>query len=186
MVPIRSHSPLPNLTIRPFTPADQARVRKIFIAWNRHITKPGQETAFETYIARSLAEEIERIPDYYQAIKGSGFWVADGEGEVSGMVGIERLDDREAEVRRMYVDEPYRRQGIGRRLLKHAEDFCREAGYARVVLSTSELQPQAKALYEAEGYELADEIVAEAQTNRTVGGGLRRYHFVKQLRPSGT
>jgi putative acetyltransferase len=175
---------LPNLTIRPFTAADQARVRDIFIAWNRHITQPGQEAAFEAYIARSLAEEIERIPDYYQAIKGSGFWVAEDDGEVAGMVGIERLDDIEAEVRRMYVDEPYRRRGIGRLLLEHAEDFCHGAGYARIVLSTSELQPQAKALYEAKGYELEKEVVAEAQTNRTVGGGLRRYHFVKRLRPA--
>lgn len=175
---------MPNLTIRPFTPADQARVREIFIAWNRHITQPGQEAAFEAYIARSLAEEIERIPDYYQAVKGSGFWVAEDAGEIAGMVGIERLDDFEAEIRRMYVDEPYRRRGIGQRLLKHAEDFCRDAGYGRIVLSTSALQPQAKALYEAKDYKLEKEVIAEAQTNRTVGGGLRRYHFAKRLRPA--
>lgn len=169
-------------TIRPFAPADQDRVTEIFIAWNRHITQPGQEAAFDAYIRRSLAEEIERIPEYYHAVEGSGFWVAELDGEVVGMVGIERLDERDAEVRRMYVDADWRRHGIGGRLLAHAEHFCRRAGYARVVLSTSALQPQAKALYEAKGYDLEKEVVAEAQTNRTVGGGLRRFHFVKPLR----
>ena len=98
-----------------------------------------------------------------------------------GMVGIERLSDDEAEVRRMYVDAGWRRRGIGSRLLAHAENFCAGAGYARIVLSTSALQEAAKALYEARGYRLVRQVVADEQTNRTVGGGIRRYHYVKEL-----
>ena len=169
------------LTIRPFTSTDQDRVTEIFIDWNRHLATPETSDAFEVYIQRSIDEEIGRIPEYYQAGPMSGFWVAETDGGVAGMVGIERLEDNEAEVRRMYVDAPYRRQGIGGRLLAHAEDFCVGAGYARIILSTSALQEAAKALYEAKGYHLVREVVADAQTNRTVGGGIRRYHYVKEL-----
>ena len=49
------------------------------------------------------------------------------------------------------------------------------------VLSTSALQEAAKALYEARGYRLVRQVVADEQTNRTVGGGIRRYHYVKEL-----
>ena len=170
-----------DLIIRPFIPADQDRVTEIFIDWNRYLATPETNDAFEVYIQRSINEEIGRIPEYYQSDLMSGFWVADTAGDVAGMVGIERVADDEAEVRRMYVDTPYRRLGIGGRLLAHAEEFCGQAGYARIVLSTSALQEAAKALYEAKGYRLVREVVADAQSRRTVGGGIRRYHFVKEL-----
>lgn len=163
------------LIIRPFRPEDQDRVSAIFIDWNRHIAPSDNAAAFENYIRRSLDEEILRIPDYYQHTSGSGFWVADLAGAVVGMAGIERLNDDEAEVRRMYVDADYRRRGIGVRLLSHLEDFCVEEGYRRILLSTSEIQEAALALYQAQGYRLVREEVAEQQTNRTVAAASRGF-----------
>ena len=119
-----------SLVIRPFTPSDQDRVTEIFTDWNRHIAAPDTANAFETYIRRSITEEMGRIPEYYQAHPKSGFWVAETNGDVVGMVGIEHLSDDEAEVRRMYVDAGLRRRGIGPQLLTHAEAFCARAGYA--------------------------------------------------------
>lgn len=171
-----------DLQIRPFKSGDLTHVRDIFIDWNRSIAPEGQEAVFEAYIERSLAEEIERIPDYY-APDGWGFWVAEADGEVAAMYGLEGLPDDPGavEIRRMYVAAGYRRRGIGRTLMAHAEDMARDMGYERIVLSTSALQPQAKALYEATGYDLVREEIAEAPSNRTVGGGLRRYYFEKSV-----
>jgi len=169
------------LIIRPYLPDDLDRVEAIFIEWNRHIAGPENAAAFDAYIRRALDEEIRHISEYYHKAPGNGFWVADLAGDVVGMAGIERLNDDEAEVRRMYVDAGYRRRGIGVRLLSHVEDFCAEEGYARILLSTSEMQEAALALYRAQGYRLEREEVAEEMTNRTVGGGVRRYHFVKDL-----
>jgi ribosomal protein S18 acetylase RimI-like enzyme len=84
-------------------------------------------------------------------------------------------------VRRMYVDAGYRRRGIGIRLLTHIEDFCVEENYKRILLSTSELQEAALALYRAQGYTLVSEEVSEAQTMRTIRSGIKRFHFVKEL-----
>ena len=166
--------------IRPYAAGDQDRVRQIFLDWNHHITQPGMEEKFARYIQLALDEEIECIQDYYGR-PGFGFWVVEIDGQVAGMVGLEDVGKGAAEVRRMYVAEEFRRQGIGSKLLKFVEGQARDLGYERMVLSTSALQPQAKALYEVAGYDLEREEVSESQTKRTVGSGLTRYYFAKEL-----
>ncbi len=169
------------LIIRPYRPEDQNAVKAIFIDWNRHIAGTENSEAHEDYIQRVLDGEILHIKEFYQNIPGSGFWVADLAGAVVGMAGIERLNSLEAEVRRMYVDANYRRRGIGIRLLSHVEDFCIENNYQRILLSTSELQEAALALYRAQGYMLVSEEVSKAQTMRVIRSGVKRFHFVKVL-----
>jgi GNAT superfamily N-acetyltransferase len=85
------------------------------------------------------------------------------------------------ELRRMYVDPAERRAGIARQMLKFAEEECRRRGIPRLELSTSELQYAALALYRQAGYLLLREEVAETASNKTVGGGIRRYYFAKTL-----
>jgi putative acetyltransferase len=48
-------------------------------------------------------------------------------------------------------------------------------------LSTSELQPAALELYQHAEYRLLNEAVAEQASNKTLGGGIRRYYFEKFL-----
>lgn len=48
-------------------------------------------------------------------------------------------------------------------------------------LSTSELQQDALALYRNAGYQAVREEIADAASNKTLGGGIRRYHFIKRL-----
>ena len=66
-------------------------------------------------------------------------------------------------------------------MLQFAEDSCRQRGCLRLILSTSELQGAALSLYRNAGYNLEREEIADAVSNRTVGGGIRRYHFSKRL-----
>jgi putative acetyltransferase len=54
-------------------------------------------------------------------------------------------------------------------------------GARKIELSTSELQSAAIALYERAGYALVREAVAVDASNKTIGGGIRRYHFEKVL-----
>jgi putative acetyltransferase len=97
------------------------------------------------------------------------------------MFGLEPSSAEAMELRRMYVDPAARRRGIARKLLSFAENECRRRNRPRMDLSTSELQGDALSLYRNSGYQLVREEVAIAASNKTLGGGLRRYHFTKQL-----
>jgi putative acetyltransferase len=144
------------------------------------LAPPGARDAFEAYIERSVAEEIGRVADYYREHDG-GFWVAVRDGDLVGMFGLERASPGAMELRRMYVDPSSRRAGIARAMLRRAETECQRFGARRLVLSTSELQPAALELYRGAGYRQVREEVAEAESNKTVGGGIRRYYFEKEV-----
>ena len=81
----------------------------------------------------------------------------------------------------MYVDPDARRRGIARKMLQFAEDECRRRNRLRMDLSTSELQGDALSLYRNTGYQCVREEVAVAASNKTLGGGIRRFHFIKLL-----
>ncbi len=171
----------PVAAIRPYTDADQAAVLSLFTQVNRALAPPDRRSDFEDYIALSILQELGRIPDYYRPEDGAGFWICEQDGQLLGMFGIERHNTTTAELRRMYVASQWRRRGLARAMLTHAEQTCRAAGYRHLVLSTSELQPAAIALYQAQAYRLVREEVAIAASNKTVGGHLRRFHFAKDL-----
>lgn len=168
------------ISIRPFAEDDAQQVRELFISVNRLLSPAELRDAFEAYIARSLAEEMDQIPAYYGA-KDGGFWVALRANRIVGMFGLERVGNSAMELRRMYVDPAARRAGIARQLLQFAEDECRRRSIPMLELSTSELQPAALALYRQAGYTLVREEVAETTSNKTVGGGIHRYYFMKTL-----
>jgi len=167
------------ITIRPFRDPDAAAVRDLFVLVNRQLAPPGGRDAFEAYIARSLTEEIGRISEYYGE-RGGGFWIAVNAETVVGMFGLEQAAADAMELRRMYVDPSARRGGIGRALLRFAEAEACRRGARRLELSTSELQPAALALYRRAGYRQVRDELADAVSNKTVGGGVRRYYFEKQ------
>ena len=168
------------ISVRAFRPEDAAAVRNLFIRVNRFLAPPEMKEEFEDYVQRSLVEEIDCISDYYSG-KNGGFWVAvDGQG-LAGMFGLEPSGVLGMELRRMYVDPERRKQGIARKMLTFAENECRRRNRPTMNLSTSELQAAAIALYRNSGYILVREEVAEIASNKTLGGGIRRYHFTKRL-----
>ncbi|MBX9647189.1 MAG: GNAT family N-acetyltransferase [Xanthobacteraceae bacterium] len=168
------------IEIRAFTTADAMHVRDLFIRVNRLLAPPDMKAAFEAYIVASLQAEIDRIEAYYRDRNG-GFWVALDGGKLVGMFGLEPSSDVAMELRRMYVDPDARRRGIARKMLAFAEDECRRRHRPTMDLSTSELQGDALSLYRNAGYQLVREEVAVAASNKTLGGGIRRYHFTKLL-----
>jgi putative acetyltransferase len=169
-----------DVEIREFSPDHAPAVRELFIRVNRLLATAEMKEAFEIYIARALMEEIDRVSEYYSEREG-GFWVA-VEGEtIVGMFGLESAAGRGMELRRMYVHPDLRRRGIARTMLVFAEEECRRRNRPRLNLSTSELQTEALALYQSAGYELVRDEVAMIGSNKSLGGGLRRYHFTKAL-----
>jgi putative acetyltransferase len=168
------------IDIRPFEPNDAAQVEALFITVNRTLAPPDMKDRFETYITASITEEIGRIEAYYTTRNGR-FWVAYETNTLVGMVGVEKQPDGAMELRRMYVSSDFRRKGIAHKMLEYVENQCRMDGIPMMVLSTSELQPAAIGFYEASGYELVKETTAQTASNKTIGGGIRRRYYSKNL-----
>ncbi len=76
--------------------------------------------------------------------------VVDGVAVACG--GVRRHDDTTGEVKRMYVVPEHRGNGHSRTVLQALEARARAMGYRRLILETGTMQPEAVALYEAEGY----------------------------------
>src|SRR5690554_6319601 len=77
-------------------------------------------------------------------------WAGD---EAVACGGVRRHTDGVGEIKRMYVVPEHRRHGYARVLLRALEERAAALGYTRLVLETGRPQPEAIALYEAEGYE---------------------------------
>jgi GNAT superfamily N-acetyltransferase len=169
-----------NFPIRRYCAADHGAVRELFIRVNRELAPPALREAFERYVERALAEEIDRLANYYASKQGAFFVAHDGD-TLAGMFGLEGLGTPSAELRRMYVNAAHRGSGLAREMLDHAEATCRASGTPVLALSTSELQPAALAFYRKSGYRLVREEIAVAQTNKTIGGDIRRFYFEKAL-----
>lgn len=80
-------------------------------------------------------------------------WLDDG---AVGCGGLRRIDERVAEVKRMFVSPAARRRGIARSVLAMLEDAARGLGYERIILETGTKQPEAIALYLSSDYQPID------------------------------
>ena len=159
------------VAIREFRTEDAEEVRRLFSEGQSQFAD-GYEEDFEAYTQESLRADLADIQRHYIDQTGSCFWVATGNGIVVGMVGIQQRDSHTGELRRMGVDINWRRQGIARRLLETAEEFCRLQGYSRICLSTvMPLEPAIK-LYQASGF---------TQTGQSNYGSVTVLHFSKEL-----
>jgi ribosomal protein S18 acetylase RimI-like enzyme len=81
----------------------------------------------------------------------------------------------------MYIDGRHRGQGIAQHMLHHAELRARELGFAKMILSTAEIQEAAISFYGKNGFTLVNTEVSAIMSTKTVGGGLIRLHFEKVL-----
>ena len=75
------------------------------------------------------------------------------DGRLVGTGAIRPIDDATAELKRMWLLEPYQGQGIGYRLYTLLSQFARAAGYRRIWLSTDAIeQSRAVRFYERLGF----------------------------------
>jgi GNAT superfamily N-acetyltransferase len=174
-------APNESVTIRPYYSSDYDQVLALFIRTNRDLAPEHMREQFEQYIGTAIDGELRRLPEIFSAARRNGFWTVEADGRIIGMFGIEACDANRTELRRMYLDKPYRGRGIAQRMLACAEARARELGFTKIVLSTAEVQHAAIGFYRKSGYRLVRTEVADTMSTKTVGGGLTRFHFEKEL-----
>ena len=89
---------------------------------------------------------------YLDGSDRNAFWVAEADGEVAGMIGVQEVRDDVAEMRRLRVDSSHRRRGVGTALLQTAPAFCRDHSYVKIVLDVRVEQGPAIELFNTFGF----------------------------------
>lgn len=100
----------------------------------------GGEENRSQYIPYNLLDDIHDV-----------FIVYDGRKAV-GCAAFKRYDDECAEVKRVYVCEEYRGQGLSRKLMEFLEYAAKNKGYSCLILESGEILAEAMALYRKIGY----------------------------------
>jgi N-acetylglutamate synthase-like GNAT family acetyltransferase len=106
----------------------------------------GFDPTFEAYVAGPLAEFV-RSADRRQRL-----WIAEQDGRIVGCVAIVAASPRTAQLRWFLVEPATRGRGLGKRLLREAVAFCKECGYADVILWTESVLTTAAHLYQSVGF----------------------------------
>ena len=179
--------------VNPFPPprraagADTEAVIALFRAFLAEIALDPVAPPLAGYVRRAVDDELSRLDEHYLAHPRQGFWVVDAvEGTaasvspLAGTVGLQRVDGKTAELRRMIVARNHRRKGLGHALLGHVERFARAQGYDTLMLETSSLQPAAIALYRRAGYTLESTATNTTESAKAVAG-IERLHFSRSL-----
>jgi GNAT superfamily N-acetyltransferase len=114
----------------------------------QYLVEQVQQEYVERYGGRDAAvvEPGEFLPP------AGGFLVAEVDGVPAGCGAWRALPSAEAEIKRVYVEPAFRRQGLARLIAAALEDGAARAGHRSIVLNTGQQQPEALALYARLGY----------------------------------
>jgi putative acetyltransferase len=103
------------------------------------------------FIPEGKDVDVRDLNRIYLANRGA-FRVADVGGVVCGSVGVRQWSADIAELKRLYLADEYRGQGIGLQLCAAAIDDARELGYARLRLDTTRQSRAAVRLFDKLGF----------------------------------
>lgn len=137
---------LDHVAIRPAEERDHAAIRDLYRLTTG--ARPSRTNDTEA--------DIDNLHEGYFADDGaSGFWIACFNDQIIGMIGVQRSGENAAELRRLRVHEHFRGLGVGRLLLEHAIEFCREREYLKISLDVRLEHGPAISLIEKLGFTLA-------------------------------
>ena len=95
--------------------------------------------------------EINHLQEMYSEPNG-GLVLATIDNKVIGVAGIRKFENKDCELKRMYVKEEYRGTGIGRKILEYAIELAKKLNYDKIKLDTHESMKPAIKLYMEYGF----------------------------------
>jgi putative acetyltransferase len=97
--------------------------------------------------------ELASLPGKYAPPAGR-LIVARADAGLAGTVALRPLGEGICEMKRLFVRELYRGQGLGRRLVDRVIDEARTIGYQRMRLDTLASMTEAVTLYKSAGFQV--------------------------------
>ncbi|RBI86767.1 GNAT family N-acetyltransferase [Rhodosalinus halophilus] len=135
------------IAFRDFAPGDGAWIRA------RHAALYAEADGFDAQFGAAVAEVLSQFEATRDPCCERAF-IPLRDGQPRGSLFCTREDAQTARLRLFLLEPEERGQGLGRHMLGRCVAFAREAGYARIVLSTHESHRAACALYARSGWRL--------------------------------
>ncbi len=101
---------------------------------------------------QDLDRELGELPREYGPPEGAALLARLGDEAAAGFVGVRRFDERDGELKRMYVAPSLRGTGAGIALAEAAIAAARSLGYERLLLDTVDTMAPAIAIYTRLGF----------------------------------
>jgi DNA-binding MarR family transcriptional regulator/N-acetylglutamate synthase-like GNAT family acetyltransferase len=140
--------PVGGVTVRAPEPGDLGWVVARHGA--RYAAELGWGAGFEALVARVVADFGDRGDTAREAA-----WIAELDGERVGSIFCTASGDPDTAQLRLLLVEPLARgSGVGTRLVDECLGFARRSRYRRIMLWTTELQTQARKIYQRAGFSL--------------------------------
>jgi ribosomal protein S18 acetylase RimI-like enzyme len=133
------------LILRQAVAADAAAVRAL------------TREAYHKWVAVTGREPLPMRVDYDEAVARNRFDLLEEGGSLVALIETQRAPDHLLIVN-VAVSPARQKGGLGRRLLAHAEQVARDAGYREVRLYTNKLMAPNIALYQSLGYRIDREV----------------------------
>jgi len=129
------------IKIRPYNNKDKDNVINLI-----------KEVLFEIFGAEPKnIDDLKNIEKEYFK-NGGTFLIAEVNEKIVGTIAIKKEKNKVARLKRMFVDQKYRRQKIGQKLLDEILKFCKDKGYEKIILSTYPQMKAAIKFYKREGF----------------------------------
>jgi DNA-binding MarR family transcriptional regulator/GNAT superfamily N-acetyltransferase len=136
------------LVLRPPEPGDLGWVVERHGA--RYAAEHGWDATFEALVAHVVADFGERVDSRRQAA-----WIAELDGERVSCIFCTASDAPDtAQLRLLLVEPQSRGAGVGTRLVDECLRFARRSGYRRIMLWTTDVQREARRIYQRQGFRL--------------------------------
>ena len=131
---------------------DQTEILKpLFIQYTDRLV--AADPSFADYLrVQNYDEELADLNAKYGPPAGRLYLALTEDGQRRGCIAMKKIDRDSCEMKRLYVKEQYRGEGLGEKLARLLIDRRREAGYKTMLLDTLPFLQPAIALYEKLGF----------------------------------
>ncbi|MEL7120061.1 MAG: GNAT family N-acetyltransferase, partial [Bacteroidota bacterium] len=101
---------------------------------------------------QDFEKELENIESQYSRPEGILYIAYDEKGKAMGCFGIRKWAESICELKRMYINKAYRKQGFGSTFMSKSLEVAKELGYEKMRLDTLPTMHSAIQLYEKYGF----------------------------------
>jgi putative acetyltransferase len=154
---------MPKANIRQYQRSDKDSV------WQLHLKGLHQMNSFVD--DPDLDKDLQSIEEVY-INSGGEFFVVTINDQIVGIGAMKKIDNKNAEIKRMRVDQKFQGQKIGSQILDLLIQKAQDLGYKKLILDTSIKMNVAQNLYQSRGFK---------EYKRDTIGGLETVFYEKVL-----